>query len=639
MFIQKKVSQIRWRGLFLITTVSAFLYVFLEWLFMVTKPSFMTNINWLIKIEILVFVSSLLVSFCVITVWVLHLLSKTLLGRKVQRLLFELAAFLPALILSGMALLLVDNFTYTVLYFGIINSRGVTRGLYALGFLIILLLLQRAMRSWSGSFGRKIPAKFTSLKTVLAFSGFLLLSMVLTITLAGKNSFLRTEIFGNAQTTTLPNILLITSDGLDADHMSLYGYERETTPYLDSLKGSSLLVENDFNNNAKTGGSIISMLTGKYPADTRVIFAPDILRNKDSYEHLPGILRSMGYYTVQIGNYAQEHNMLQAFDEVNGTHRSENLYLDLMDKYLPGDFAYFIYQISNRIIDRVRHIFFIKTMDDSILHLTEGDGDFIDYDKIHYLFELINHSPRPLFVQFHWLGTHGEFFQIRNQVFSQGKDGNKQKAWDVDFYDDSILEFDDIMRGMQNELEDAGIWDNTIVVVGSDHGQLWVTDQRIPLLFHFPGDDYAQKITLNAQNLDIAPTLLDYLGVEKPEWMSGDSLLNGLQQQRLIYSVDLAKTFSGEFGITNDPNYSFPPFFQFGQISIVDCNRHYTLKLRNGFNLQSSTIENYSTPCQPALSSDAEIIRLMIDHLKKYKFNTSTLEAWAETAGFLKVQD
>ena len=99
----------------------------------------------------------------------------------------------------------------------------------------------------------------------------------------------------------LPNIILFSVEGLDASHLSVFGYERDTTPFLDEIADDSLIAENNFTNSLKTAGSIVSLLTGKYPTTTRVLFPPDILRADDSYQHLPGILRNAGYYAAQFG--------------------------------------------------------------------------------------------------------------------------------------------------------------------------------------------------------------------------------------------------------------------------------------------------------------------------------------------------
>jgi hypothetical protein len=45
-----------------------------------------------------------------------------------------------------------------------------------------------------------------------------------------------------------PNILILSSDGVSAEHMSLYGYERPTTSFMDSVQDEFLIAENHFSN-------------------------------------------------------------------------------------------------------------------------------------------------------------------------------------------------------------------------------------------------------------------------------------------------------------------------------------------------------------------------------------------------------
>ena len=60
----------------------------------------------------------------------------------------------------------------------------------------------------------------------------------------------------------LPNILVLSTDGLNASHMSAYGYQRNTTPFIDGLIQQSLFVQNHFTNNAKSTGSIGAFFSG-----------------------------------------------------------------------------------------------------------------------------------------------------------------------------------------------------------------------------------------------------------------------------------------------------------------------------------------------------------------------------------------
>ncbi|MCA9729159.1 MAG: sulfatase, partial [Candidatus Eisenbacteria bacterium] len=67
-----------------------------------------------------------------------------------------------------------------------------------------------------------------------------------------------------------PDVLLITIDTLRADHLGLYGYERDTTPALDRWFDDALIFERAYSTDANTSPSVMSLLSGRYPQDHRV---------------------------------------------------------------------------------------------------------------------------------------------------------------------------------------------------------------------------------------------------------------------------------------------------------------------------------------------------------------------------------
>ena len=62
-----------------------------------------------------------------------------------------------------------------------------------------------------------------------------------------------------------PNILLVGMDGVNADHLSVYGYDRATSPSLAQLARDALVFTNAYSNAANTGGALTAMLTGRLP--------------------------------------------------------------------------------------------------------------------------------------------------------------------------------------------------------------------------------------------------------------------------------------------------------------------------------------------------------------------------------------
>jgi len=135
---------------------------------------------------------------------------------------------------------------------------------------------------------------------------------------------------------------------------------------------------------------------------------------------------------------------------------------------------------------------------------------------------------------------------------------------------------------------------------------------------------------MNVQNIDIAPTILDYLGQIVPEWMEGDTLLEGLENQRLIFAAGVGKA-KVEDGFTVVDNDSLkPPFYQFGYFSLINCDRWYRLSVVDGIAFQKGEIGFYDTTCTTAPMTDMEVLNLFVEHLKSKAFDTTILENWIE---------
>jgi arylsulfatase A-like enzyme len=134
----------------------------------------------------------------------------------------------------------------------------------------------------------------------------------------------------------------------------------------------------------------------------------------------------------------------------------------------------------------------------------------------------------------------------------------------VDLYDDVIGEFDGHLQRLVEGLEQQGKLANTVLVITSDHGQDWTFD-RLPLVFVFPGGTPSGRRSVNVQLIDVAPTLLDYIGVPIPPWMDGQSLLQpDLDPKRAVMSVDVR---------TANP----APFTRIAAVGATICQRTYWL--------------------------------------------------------------
>ncbi|MBA4319045.1 MAG: hypothetical protein C0412_11660, partial [Flavobacterium sp.] len=478
----------------LLIPFASLLYILMEWLFIITKTSFISTASIFEQLYVLLNGSGILALAAIILsvpFIILYYVLNAKTGRAVIRILLCL---IPALLLSSTVLLLVDNITYTAFSYGVVSTKGFVRTIYLIVFILLSIGLMYPLFKWS----RKIEKSRRKLsqKQKLQFPLILgLIVLACAVLPVAFNPYLKNPLAKPAaeiSSEKLPNIILITGDGLNAAKLSLYGYEKDTTPFLKELANISLVGENNFSNAQGTIGSTTSILTGKYPADTRILASTDILKGEDAYQHLPGILETYGYYTVQL-NYsyyadAYRINFQDAFIEANGESLVSNEIQSSLAKLLPTNNYYFMREVYSRISDRLEHLLFIKKMNNPFLQVTESPEKFNDQEKLDYLFKQLDQGIQPVFVHIHWMGTHGPKYYPTKQVFSDGLDPKLQGKYVDSFYLDSILDFDSAIYQIFNGLQSRGLIDKSILVVNSDHTQRW-SIARIPLLIHFPNDE------------------------------------------------------------------------------------------------------------------------------------------------------
>ena len=603
----------------------------MEWLFFVTKPSFFDTLNMGGKFSILIKTSLLLTVFGCLALFTIMVLSWTLSRVMPGEYIQYLPVVVPAGILSALVVLLLDNFTYTIFKVGIITTVGIWRGAYAVLFILIFRFicrwfLKNIALEPAGS--KKKKKLYSRNKTLQRFT---LILLVTSIVVALFDRSMIGSIGDALQVSQLkdrPNILLFGGDGINAGNMSAYGYERATTPNISALAERSLFMENAFTNAGNSAGSVTAILTGKNATETRVLYSPDILKGNDSFQHLPGILHQQGYYTAELGftHYidAYDLNLQNGFDEVNGKVAQKSIMLRLLEP-LGYDVAYFASEVFDRIKDRLFHIFYIRKMENAYNAIlepsaeTNGDGK-----KVKHLLALISESDKPLFAHIHMMGTHGSIFFPRRRVFSEGE--NQTEPWMTNFYDDAILTYDTHVGEVIKQLAKLGKLDNTIVIIYTDHNMQWAVNQRIPLVIYFPKGEYAGRVQHNAQNIDIAPTILDYPGLPIPDWMEGTSLLQGEPgDDRLIFSMGAAylKDSAGLFSL--DAEKIKPPFYQFGYLNIINCQNWYRYELVENI-WESGLVKGHTSLCSAdKLLTPGQIRDALLDHLASKGFDISSL--------------
>ena len=385
----------------------------------------------------------------------------------------------------------------------------------------------------------------------------------------------------------LPHILFIGADGLSADFMSLYGYPEPSTPFLKSIANEMTIYDAAYVNNANTTGSITSLLNGISPATTKVIYPPDFLSDAFASKSLPRLLGDLGYYRSQwsVPHYASapSQGMAGAFDRVNGVSQ-QSTQRALSALPISNLSAWFLNNAANDAQSVVLDAFAIHEMDNPYAQVAEPEADdantlpakLSDAARLAGLNEDIDTAlalGKPLFAQIHLMDTHGLKFYPSVRNFSAGMVQNDY--WMTPFYLDSVAEFDRRLATLYAQLKERDILDSTLLVIFSDHPQKWKTDLRVPLLMRFPDASRTGRFSMNVQLLDLAPTIVDWLGGKPPEWMQGMTLLepDRIPADRML----VAAGFDSEVRSTGDgrgwqrAELDGRPFRERNEFRVIHC--------------------------------------------------------------------
>ena len=138
------------------------------------------------------------------------------------------------------------------------------------------------------------------------------------------------------QNPTCPDcsVILISIDTLRADHLGVYGYERNTSPHIDEFARNAIVFENAYAQAPWTLSSHMSMLTGLYPSKHGVI--NQSLKLSNSTMTLADVLHKQGYTTSAFtgGGYVSGEYNYHTFDVFDDSGGSSGKNLDSMLEWL-----------------------------------------------------------------------------------------------------------------------------------------------------------------------------------------------------------------------------------------------------------------------------------------------------------------
>ena len=596
------------------------IYVIFEWLFFVTKPSFLSSFHPFERIFIAI--NTPVIPFLIIALIHITLVLMGLKILKTKRLLPLIYSLAPAFLASCLLFIMIDVFTYTTWNMGINSSSGIRRLLYMPLFLLAFAyLLKTLARMMKNPFVKMTHAQYAK---ILVFVLCIFLFCIFLKPFFTKVSGL--GIRANQPKAQLPNILLFMPDGLEANHLSAYRYFKNTTPFLKEFSKEALVYQNAFSNAGKSTGSVTALLTGKLPTQTKVIFPPQVLTGNEAYQHLPGILKQLGYVNFQqsLRYYADsvDTNLINSFDHANDrtiktfgiSHKGLKYRI-----YFSGEII-LINRIIERITDRLKHVFFIKDMPNFYQAVTfpKELRQFSDEERVEKTINFIKNTRSPWFAHVHLMSSHCCMYQPKIRRFSSGKEMSGKTR--NDFYDDIILENDRHFAKIIKFLKQSKILEHTIVIYTSDHNQFWQVKDRIPLIIRFPDKKYRGSVHQNVQLIDVAPTLLSYLGLHQPQWMHGKPMLKNIDttENRFVFSVADVKRHTHYIGHNKVSKLvdAGPPYYGIKHLNLIFCNRWYELDIRSN-QMTSGYIKGHTGHCRLDLQGLwRKANSALLDHLK-----------------------
>jgi arylsulfatase A-like enzyme len=325
------------------------------------------------------------------------------------------------------------------------------------------------------------------------------------------------------------NIILVILDSLRADRLGTAGYPREITPFLDQLTEKSVYFERAISPSSWTKTVMPSVLASLHPDSHGVRGINDVLAQEVLL--LPEILKANGYSTACIHTIpwmTEDFGFNQGYDYFHYQRIEDGLNADRMNE-----------QALQWIDQQAQEPFFLY---------------------LHYVDPHFPYDPSPSFKRF----------------------GDEP----VDRYDGDILFTDAKIGELYAELERRGLLESTWLVISADHGEefgehggiyhgrtAYQEVLHVPLIIHHPTLlASAKRVKTQVGLFDIAPTLLDLVGIPVAPGMEGASFASALLEP----SIDLAeREIYSQVGLNDSaPGNNY--------LAISTPTQKYVVDLKNG---------------------------------------------------------
>ncbi|MAG10919.1 hypothetical protein CMI44_01240 [Candidatus Pacearchaeota archaeon] len=348
------------------------------------------------------------------------------------------------------------------------------------------------------------------------------------------------------------NIIILVVDAFRPKNLSMFGYRKKIDKNLKKIADKNLLFKNFFSSSNATAPSLMSIFTGRYPNHHGILHQFPYTTNKEIEKMdremkfwLPKYLKEKGYNTIAIdwiGMWFKDGFDYYEEREETQSKLKKFMNVPVVKKFLLN-LPNWAYKIGKKVVKTRASVKFSPAKDTMDLGISK-----------------IKNSKKPFFLFMHFWDTH---FPFPTTKFRGSKKENieeflekienksqreyfKKRVTDIglnstedmiDKYDAAIKEVDKQIGRLFNYLKNNNLWDNTVLIVLGDHGTNLIDHEiyfsssglyddtiHVPFIMHLPGFE-GKEMNEFAQNIDITPTVLDYLGEREYNNFDGKSLI------------------------------------------------------------------------------------------------------------------
>jgi arylsulfatase A-like enzyme len=416
-----------------------------------------------------------------------------------------------------------------------------------------------------------------------------------------------------------PHVIVLVFDACSANNLSLYGYQRPTTPNLDQFAEKSTVFHRHYSTASFTVPGTASLLTSLYPWTHRALNLGGSIKAQyqedQIFAALSGSHATVGWaqntfadmFLYQAGHFLQNHIPIGSFNRTKEFIYSlpvfnKDAFLafssiegNIFQRGQGVDGSLFLGPLKRFLDLRERKLAETELGSDYADGLPDSLELFTLSGLVDGAIKTLKELAAPSLVYLHFYPPH-ELYRPTYEFYEQFKTGwqpiNKAvhplsqeketygslKSTRI-LYDEYLASWDAELARLFEYFDQSGLREKSYILITSDHGQLFERGEsghmssllyepimHVPLIVSRPQDQTHIEVNIPTSSVDVLPTIAHLTGNPIPTWAEGQLLptLGGNEDpSRSIYTMD-AKT-----------NAAFGPLTKFS-ISLTKGNQRLT---------------------------------------------------------------